>query len=248
MFQRSKSGEQVRQKAILAGEISEIFMHRQKTLWLLIFCLFLPLPVIAQGMAENGGLYSSMAGLGAGLAASQRHGAVVGRSYQAVINAQQAAIIQSQAITQYMRQGCEFEATKQWLNAEKSFKYVLRVIAMRDGPGSRNSLPVLEHLVTVTKAQNKLKEATDFQSTVVAFTKAGKTPDYNAVVSQQMNLSNLYIEQEDYANAEPVLKSAIQVYDSCPTLSKERRKDIITSYSKVLKKLHKQDPKIDEKI
>jgi hypothetical protein len=156
-----------------------------------------------------------------------------------MLRAQQAAIAQTKAIEQYMSMGCKFEATKQWENAEKSFKYVLQVVARRDGPGSTNSIPALHHLVTVTEAQNKIDEAITFQKTVLAFAKAAKVPDYGGVVSEQVNLSNLFMRKEDYASATPVLNEAIASYDACPQLSNEQRCALLAAYTKLLSKTRK---------
>lgn len=217
---------------------------------LVLLVLILPQPGLTQGMMENGGLNSMMGGMGAGLAASLNHGAVVRRSFEAVGHAQEAAILQTKAIGQYMQVGCKFEAAKQWDYAEKSFKYVLKVVALRDGPGSRASVPALQHLVTVTQAENKLDEAIDFQKTVLAFTKSAKVADYGAMAQQEENLSNLYIQKDDYVNAEPVLRAAVTVYDSCPSLPDEKRSITKAAYAKVLRKIKKKtDPQsADEAI
>ena len=87
---------------------------------------------------ETGGVHAATAGLGAGLAAGASHGRVLTRSYQAMLQAQQVALIQTKAIHQYMALGAQYEAKREWENAEKSFKYVLQVTALRDGPGSPN--------------------------------------------------------------------------------------------------------------
>ena len=64
-----------------------------------------------------------------------------------------------------------------------------RLSARRDGPGSNKGLPALQHLVNVSRAENKLNEAISFQKTVLAFTKAAKAPDAGAIIQEQCNLS-----------------------------------------------------------
>lgn len=200
----------------------------------------MPMPCYAQGMIEQGGLYSSVAGLGAGLAASRQHGAVINRSYEAAVRAQQSAVAQTKAIEEQMKLGCKLEAAKQWENAEQAFKGVLQLVARRDGPGSRASISALEHLIVVEEAQNKYDEAINYEKTVVAFVKSAKSPDYGVIANQQMNLSNLLIQKSDYASAEPVLREVVAVYDAHPTLPSDKRAEAITIYNDVLLKLHKE--------
>ncbi|MBK9205917.1 MAG: hypothetical protein IPL73_26580 [Candidatus Obscuribacter sp.] len=141
---------------------------------LLALSLFLSLPLAASAQAfmEAGGVYAGVAGLGAGLAASQNHGQALKSSYELAIQAQQALVAQNEAISQYLKLGTEYEAKKDWAAAEKCFKYVLQVVNRRDGPGSPNGLPALKHLVKINVAQNKIDDAIGLQKTVVAFTQA----------------------------------------------------------------------------
>jgi hypothetical protein len=213
-------------------------MKEERLPWLLIAMLVAQQPCWSQGMMEQGGLYSSVAGLGAGLAASRGHGEVVNRSYEAMIRAQQAIATQTKAIEVHMAKGCQFEASKEWENAEKSFKYVLQIVSRRDGPGSTASLPALKHLVTVCHAQNKLDDAINYQKTVIAFTKAGKVPD-PSVPKLQLDLCQMLVEKQDYASAEPVLKEVVQADDSKSTLSNEQRCAALTTYNEVLSRLNK---------
>jgi len=191
---------------------------------------------------EQGGLYSSVAGLGAGFAASSKaNAAAIGRSFQSVVRAQESIVEQTKAVEMTMKQACQCEAAKQWENAENGFRAVLQGIARRDGPGSRASVPVLKHLVTVTEKQNKLDDAINYQKTVVAFTKAERVPDQQAVTTQQLNLSNLMIEKNDYVSAEPVLHEVAQAYKQNPSLLTEEQRSIARiQYSLVLSKLHKR--------
>jgi tetratricopeptide (TPR) repeat protein len=221
-----------------------MLMQRQLIFVLLTGQLLVSQAVYSQAITSGAGAYAASAGLGAGLAASSGHGKVVARSYEAMIKTQQAVVAQSQAIEQYMKLGCQFEAAKQWDNAEKSFKYVLQVVARRDGPGSAKGVPALQHLVTVAKAENKLAQAASYQETVLAYAKAANMPDTGAITTAQCNLSNLYVQQGDYASAAPVLKEALILYDSYPSLPRAEWRATRESYAKVLRKLHK-DPEAD---
>lgn len=191
----------------------------------------------AQSMIESTAVQGAAAGLGAGLAASRDHGKVVRNTYESAVLAQQAVAAQTKAVQQYMKIGMQYETKKDWDNAEKSFKYALHVVAQRDGPGSIKSVPVLQHLVTVTQAQGNLQDAINFQKTVVGFTKAAKIPDQHAVYNEQVNLGNLFIQKEDYTNAEPVFREVLAA--PAPALPQTQRIVTLDSYGKVLRKLRK---------
>jgi len=205
----------------------------------IFFLLLVPQAVWSQGMAESGGMYGLSAGLGAGLAASRGHGQVVHNSYKALLEAQLATLAQTKAIEKYMTLGCQFEIKKQWENAEKSFRYVLQVVALRDGPGSAKSVPALQHLVTISKAENKLDDAISYQKTVLAFAKTATIPNHMAVLNASINLSNLFMQKEDYANAESVLGDSVTLLNANPSLPDKERGHVCESYINVLHKLHK---------
>ena len=121
----------------------------------------------SQGLMEYGGLRAGAGGLGAGLSASLGHGKVVRRTYKTVVEAQQAALAQTKIVDQYFKSGCQYEAKKQWAYAEAAFNYVLQVMALRDGPGSEKSVPVLRHLVTTSKEGNNLDQAVKYQKNIL---------------------------------------------------------------------------------
>jgi hypothetical protein len=173
------------------------------------------------------------------MAASAGHGRVVTRSYESLLETQQAALAQSRAIQAYMKLGCQFEAKKQWVNAEKSYKYVLQVIALRDGPGSAKSVPALQRLVTVSAAQNEIDRAIGFQETVLAFAQRAAVPDIKATLDAQLNLSSLFVHKEDYTSAESVLADSIALCNATSSVQPERRRLAFRTYAKVLRKLHK---------
>jgi len=192
-----------------------------------------------QSMMEAGGAQAASAGLGAGMAVSAGHGRVVTRSYESLVAAQQAALAQTRAIQTYMNMGCQFEAKKQWDNAEKSYNYVLRVIALRDGPGSPKSVPALQRLVSVSEAQNQIDRAIDFQETVLAFAQRAEVPNVRATLDAQLNLCSLFVHKEDYASAESVLSDSVALCNSNTSIKPERRRLALRTYAKVLRKLHK---------
>lgn len=209
---------------------------------LLALSLFLSLPLAASAQAfmEAGGVYAGVAGLGAGLAASQNHGQALKSSYELAIQAQQALVAQNKAISQYLKLGTEYEAKKDWAAAEKCFKYVLQVVNRRDGPGSPNGLPALKHLVKINVAQNKIDDAIGLQKTVVAFTQAAKKADPQAVIKSKLDLSNLFIQKGDYASAEPVLQQSVTTCSTAPATScTNERRVTLRTYSQVLRKLKK---------
>jgi len=202
------------------------------------FAFFLLMPCVeAQAIFESGGVHASAAGSGAGMAASANHGKVVTRSYDSIVQSQQAILAQTRAIEQYMRLGADYETKKQWQNAEKSFRYVLQVSALRDGPGSEKTVPALKHLVTICKAQNNLEDAVGFQKRVVGLAEAGQSPA--ATFNARIDLSNLFIEKEEYSEAEPVLAQSVEQSTDQKVVPASKRILALKTYASVLKKLKK---------
>jgi hypothetical protein len=113
------------------------------------------------------------------------------------------------------------------------------VVNRRDGPGSANGLPALKHLVSVNVAQNKIPEAIGFQRTVVAFTERAKKLDPQALVQTKLDLSNLFIKQNDYSSAEPYLQQSVVITQKETTIPRAQRKTTLKTYSTVLRKLKK---------
>jgi hypothetical protein len=79
--------------------------------------------VDAQGLSEGDFVQAGAAGLGAGLAASGRHGQVATRSYEAMLQARQAALLQTKTIEHYMSLGADYQTKRQLANAEAAYKY-----------------------------------------------------------------------------------------------------------------------------
>jgi len=208
-------------------------------IWLTLIPLVVSQPAMAQSIIDAGGAQAAAVGLGAGMAASAGHGKVVNRSYKSLVGVSQAAVVQGRAIEAYMKLGCQFESKKQWANADKSYKYVLQVIARRDGPGSPNGVPALKRLVTVSEALNDVNGAIGYQETVLAFAQRAKIPNVAATLQAQLDLSRLLIQKEDYPNAESVLVESAALCESNPTVQPERRRLTLRTYAKVLRKLHK---------
>ncbi|HEY9683102.1 MAG TPA: hypothetical protein V6C86_16105 [Oculatellaceae cyanobacterium] len=201
-------------------------------------------PVLAQGFLESANMDAMSVGLGAGLAASLGRGALVGRTYQTAADAQmsaaQALQVQTKAIQQYMKLGCQYEAKKQWQNAEKSFRYVMQVSMMRDGVGSPKMVPTLQHLVHVSEAQGNIFDAIGFQQRVLQFAKNEKIPDPITVISEEIRLSNLYLSQQDYQHAEAQAEdSYIRAKAANTTLPKEERLLVLKTYAQLLRKMKK---------
>jgi DNA-binding SARP family transcriptional activator len=193
----------------------------------------------AQGMFESAGVNASAAGLGAGAAASAGHGRVVRRTYETMLEAEKATEAQTKVIEQYMKVGTQYEAKKQWENAEKTYKYVLQITAQRDGPGSAASVPTLRHLVVVSKEQNNLDDAIGYQSTLVDFARVARVPEPAAVINAEISLSNLYLQKDDYHSAAAVLRDSYTLSTNSPSLPPAKRKVALAAYAKVLRQMHK---------
>ncbi len=186
-------------------------MQKARALALLLVSIGCISPAQSQGMMEGTFVRGLGAGMGAGLAGSMGKGKVVRRTYESMLQAQQAMVAQTKQIEQYVATGVQLEAKKQWANAEQYFRDALKMIAKRDGPGSQKSAPVLAHLAKVTKNQNKLDEAIGYQKTVVAFANVSKAQNPTAAVQAQADLSSMYIDKGQYANAEGVLKQSADI-------------------------------------
>ncbi|MBX9725271.1 MAG: hypothetical protein K2X81_27960 [Candidatus Obscuribacterales bacterium] len=193
-------------------------------------------PVYSQALMESTLGRGGMMGLGSGLAASLGQGKVVKRSAEAVMQAQQSAMAQTKALEQSLSVGLQLETKKQWEAAEKAYRNALVLIAHRDGPGSKKSVPVLQHLANITKAENKMSDAISFQKTILRFAEANANADKEAVFAAQQSLSSSYIEIKDYPSAATILRQAAE--NKSTTI--EQRKSTLQVYGKVLHELHKE--------
>lgn len=206
---------------------------------LLAVTVALPPEVSAQGIGEFTGMQALGIGMGAGFAAVDR-GKLAKYAHNSTVQVQQSIAVQTKAIEQYYAMGNKFEADKQWENAEKYFVCCLQMIAKRDGPGSVKSVPTLRHLATVNASQNKLDQATSYEKTVLAFTKAGKHPDKEGVLKESVGLSNLLVKSAKYTAAEPILKDSIEVANAGKIKTPDYR-DAMRMYGLVLKELKKPE-------
>jgi hypothetical protein len=208
----------------------------------IILAMLLPLlaqlPATAQGIMEGMTVRGAAAGLGAGLAAGANHGRLIKRSAEAMAQGREYAIAQTKAIAKYSQWAVAYESKKQFANAETALQYVLKTIALRDGPGSTASVDVLRKLVKIEKLQNKIDDAVRYQKTVVAFVEAGKKPSVNTIVAERNHLSDLFIGKQDYVAAAPVLQqTAAMVKD--PAVSPEQRSVTLHVYARVLNQLNR---------
>jgi tetratricopeptide (TPR) repeat protein len=178
------------------------------------------------------------AGLGAGLAGSMNHGAVVRNSYEAIMHAQQVAAAETKAINDYLALGNKFEKAKEWFYAEQSFAYVLKLIAHQDGPGSKRSVAVLEHLSQACKKQGKLDQAIGYQKTLVALKDKAKDPDPDGAFKATHELSQLYLEKKDLANAQRNLQQETSLFNKYPQLPRAQFATTLAVYGKVLREMH----------
>jgi hypothetical protein len=205
--------------------------------------------VFGQAMTEfagMGALRAGAMGTGAGLSAGMGNDAVR-RSYGMMMNAQQKALgaakgaiaEQTKAIEQYWNYGIQAEAQKKWAAAEQAYKYALQTISARDGQKSTTNVPVLERLVSINKAEKKVDQAIDFQKMIVNLFQGEKKPDYKSLVKSRQELSNLFVQKQDYKNAEPILRDTVAMCDSSHNVSNDQRTVILRLYGSVLRKLNK---------
>ncbi len=214
-------------------------MQKARALALLSLSLACITPAFAQGMMEGTFVRGLGAGMGAGTAASLGKGKTVRRTYESMLQAQQAMLAQTKAIEQYVAAGAQLEAKKQWTNAEQYFQYALQMIAKRDGPGSPKSVPVLEHLAKINKDQKKLDQAIGYQKTVVAFANRAAQQNPAAAVQAQNFLSSMYIDKGDFTNAEGVLKQSTDIVRKDRSINPQTYTSTLKVYGVVLRKLNK---------
>ncbi len=215
-------------------------MQKARALALLLVSVGCISPAHSQGMMEGTFVRGLGAGMGAGLAGSANKGKVIHRTYESMVQAQQAMIAQTKQIEQYVATGVQIEAKKQWASAEQYFQDALKMIAKRDGPGSQKSAPVLAHLAKISQNQNKLDEAIGYQKTVVAFANAGKAQNPAAAVQAQSDLSGMYIDKGDFSNAEGVLKQSAEIVRHDRSVSPKTYSTTLRVYGEVLRKLNKE--------
>ncbi|HEY9682925.1 MAG TPA: tetratricopeptide repeat protein [Oculatellaceae cyanobacterium] len=161
----------------------------------------------------------------------------VTRTYQQGINPDlspaQALYQQNRAIQTYSNLGYQFEAKKQWENAEKAFKYVLKVSVLRDGVGSPKMIPILQHLAVVASEQKHYPEAIGFQDRVVSFAK--NSGDATAQVMAQVSLAKLYFFNQDMDNAESTMREAYVLTQQLPSLPDDKKKVVTRTFGKILR-------------
>jgi hypothetical protein len=211
-------------------------MQKHGVFWLLAATLLAIQPGNSQAIMEYGGVNASSVGLGAGLGLSLSHGMAVTHSMQAATSAQAAILDKSRAIEQYMQMGCSYEANKQWDNAERAYRYALQVVASRDGPGSPKSVPALQHLVGIATVQHHWNDALDMQKTLVKFAKQNPN-DVTATVKEQVNLSKLFIQTNNYPQAEVNLRESLTLCASHPSVPSTQRDEALSQYAQVMRQL-----------
>jgi len=147
---------------------------------------------------------------------------------------EQALAQQNRAIQQYTSMGYQFEAKKQWENAEKSLKYVLKVSALRDGVGSPKMVPILQHLAIVTSEQEHLEESIGFQERVLAFAKNQSDPI--PIINASVALANLYLRQQNFDKAESTIEEVYSLSQETKSLPAERKLAVAHVLGTVLRK------------
>lgn len=214
-------------------------MQKARALALVSLFVACAAPAHSQGMMEGTFVRGLGAGMGAGTAASLSKGKTVRNTYEQMLQAQRAMLAQTKAIEQYVATGAQMEAKKQWANAEQYFQSALQLIAKRDGPGSPKSAPVLQKLAKVSKEQHKLDQAIGYQKTVVAFANRAAQQNPTAAVQAQADLSSMYIDKGDFANAEGVLKQSTEIVRRDKTISPKTYSSTLKVYGVVLRQLKK---------
>ena len=87
--------------------------------------------------------------------------------------------------------------------------------------------------------RDRIPEAIGFQRTVVAFTERAKKLDPQAIVQTKLDLSKLFIKQNDYSSAEPYLQQSVVIAQKETAIPRAQRTTTLKTYSTVLRKLKK---------
>jgi tetratricopeptide (TPR) repeat protein len=216
----------------------------------------IPLPAFSQRPQDGvtypnlvpGAGFGSGSGSGSGARAGNRaaptkgSSGIVTRNYQAEENPdltpEKALQLQNRAIQQYSNMGYQFEAKKQWENAEKSFKYVLKVSALRDGVGSPKMVPILQHLAIVTSEQEHLPEAIGFQERVLGFAKNEIDP--LPIINAGIALSNLYLRQNDFDKAESTIQETYTLSQGTTLIPAKKKLEVAHVFGTLLRKERKE--------
>lgn len=91
----------------------------------------------------------------------------------------------------------------------------------------------------MNRIEDKPDEALYFQETALRLIQAQKPSNKQAILDNQLGLTALYLNRNDYRNAESVLKDAVATCKSEPTLFGQERGTVYRAYGKVLRQLHK---------
>ncbi len=195
-----------------------------------------PQPAFGQGSIEMSGAGAGAAGLGAGFGAqfskqgSKTQGAKTGgKNAPPKAN----AIPTEKELDQTVASGTKLQSEKKWGDAEECFKSVLRMINLREGPGSAKSVPTLQQLVSVTTEQGKFKDAIGYQKTVVAFSQRSGTS-----AKERVALGKLFLLDGNLQQAESTMRTALA---SGNELSAEQRLEAMRTQVDVLQKLNRAD-------
>jgi hypothetical protein len=176
-------------------------------------------PAQAQIM-ESSAVRGFAAGLGGGTAAITTNNA---RAMARTPRAAMSPVQQTYLISSLTYQGRALEKSGKLHLAEQSYREALRVIAQRDGVGSRACVPVLTLLTVTLKEQKFFDDAISNQKTVVLFAKANVKASPLELISSQQELADLYSAKHDLKNAEIVLKDNVTVANANADIPAETR-------------------------
>jgi hypothetical protein len=167
------------------------------------------------------------------------HAKITVRSHDELMAAWRIKVQQTLAIEKYNKFANQLEIQKKWADAESNFRYVLKLVALRDGPGSPKSVPVLEHLVKLNEIQKNTDKAMSYQETALLLIKAQDPPNKQAILDNERSLGELYVQMAEYKDAESVLKDAMIICKAEPSVPVQSRSAVYQTYGRVLRQLHK---------
>jgi len=187
-------------------------------------------PAQAQIM-ESSAIRGFASGLGGGTAAITTNNArAMARTPLSTMSPTQ----QTSLITSLTNQGRTLKKRGKARLAEQSYREALRVIAQRDGVGSKASVPVLILLTATLKEQSNFDDAISNQKTVVLFAKANVSAAPLEVISSQQELADLYTLKHDLISTENILKDNVTFANSNTEIPAETRETCQSSLTKFM--------------
>jgi tetratricopeptide (TPR) repeat protein len=141
----------------------------------------------------------------------------------------------------YLKAGEIYQSTKDYSQAEDAFKSALGFSKRINGETSPITVPILLRLGDALAAQERNSEAALCYKQIVSLQKESADFDSKTVLAARFKLGESYYQSANYAEAERLLKQAIEENAKVPVLSKEDLAKVIDMYESSVKKNQSSD-------